>query len=273
MQKTWLKQYPAGVPAEIDVNQYESLVALLEESFKKYASKEAYSFMGKSISYKQIDDASRALAAYLQSIGLERGDRVACMMPNVPQYPVACAGDPARRAGGGQRQSAVHAARARAPAEGLGLQGDRHPRELRRHVLQQVYANVPTKKVVLAAMGDMLGFPKGNIVNYVVRKVKKMVPAFDIPGAVRFNDALAQGRGKQLHGAEGRPRRHRGAAVHRRHHRRQQGRGAAASQPRGQRAAVRSLVPAGAEEGAGRRAGGHHLRAAASITSSASTRT
>ena len=107
---------------------------------------------------------------------------------------------------------------------------------------------MPTKKVVLAAMGDMLGFPKGMIVNYVVRKVKKMVPAFELPGAVRFNDALAAGRAQAVQPAAGRPRRHRGAAVHRRHHRRQQGRGAAAPQPRRQHPAGRGLVPAGAEE-------------------------
>ena len=195
MEKTWLKHYPAGVPAEIDVDQYESLVGLLEDSFRKFGSREAYSFMGKSISFKQVDDASRALAAYLQSIGLERGDRVACMMPNVPQYPVACA------------------AILRAGLVVVNVNPLYTPRELEHQLkdsgakaivilenfamtLQQVIANVPTKKVIVAAMGDMLGFPKGNIVNYVVRKVKKMVPAFDIAGTVRFTDALAQGRGK-----------------------------------------------------------------------------
>ena len=91
MDKTWLKQYPAGVPANIDVEQYGSLVALLDESFKKYADRVAYKFMGKTISFAAVDDASRALAAYLQAQGLEKGDRVAVMMPNVPQYPVAVA--------------------------------------------------------------------------------------------------------------------------------------------------------------------------------------
>ena len=91
MEKTWLKQYPAGVPANIDVEQYPSLVALLDDSFKKFANRTAYKFMGKAISFAQVDDASRALAAYLQAQGLEKGDRVAVMMPNVPQYPVAVA--------------------------------------------------------------------------------------------------------------------------------------------------------------------------------------
>jgi long-chain acyl-CoA synthetase len=195
MEKTWLKQYPAGVPANIDVAQYPSLVALIEESLKKYASLPAYKFMGKAITFAQVDEASRALAAYLQSLGLDKGDRVAIMLPNVPQYPVAVA------------------AILRAGYVVVNVNPLYTPRELEHqlkdsgakaiviienfaHVLQQVMAAVPTKKVVLTALGDMLGFPKAMIVNYVVRKVKKMVPAFELPGAVHFNDALAQGRGK-----------------------------------------------------------------------------
>ena len=201
MEKTWLKQYPAGVPANIDVEQYPSLVALLEESLKKYASLPAYKFMGKAISFAQVDEASRALAAYLQSLGLAKGDRVAIMMPNVPQYPVAVA------------------AILRAGYVVVNVNPLYTPRELEHqlkdsgakailivenfaHVLQQVMSAVPTKKVILTALGDMLGFPKSLIVNYVVRKVKKMVPAFDLPGAVKFNDALSQGRGKTFKPAQ-----------------------------------------------------------------------
>jgi len=92
MEKTWLKHYPAGVPAEIKTDAYASLVALIEESFRKYRDLPAYSFIGKTFTFGQVDDLSRAFAAYLQSLGLERGDRVAVMMPNVPQYPVAVAG-------------------------------------------------------------------------------------------------------------------------------------------------------------------------------------
>jgi long-chain acyl-CoA synthetase len=91
MEKTWLKQYPQGVPANIDVEQYPSLVALLDASFVKFAALPAYRFMGKAFTFAQIDEASRALAAYLQSLGLAKGDRIAIMMPNVPQYPVAVA--------------------------------------------------------------------------------------------------------------------------------------------------------------------------------------
>jgi long-chain acyl-CoA synthetase len=200
MEKTWLKQYPAGVPATIDVEQYPSLVALIEESFKKYAGRMAYKFMGKSISFAQIDDASRAMAAYLQAQGLEKGDRVAIMLPNVPQYPVALA------------------AILRAGYVVVNVNPLYTPRELEHQLkdsgakliivvenfattLQKVLAAVPTKKIVVTALGDMLGFPKSLIVNYVVRNVKKMVPAFDLPGAVRFNDALAQGRGKSFKAA------------------------------------------------------------------------
>ena len=91
MEKIWLKQYPAGVPAEIDVNQYSSLVALLDESFRRYGDRTAYKFMGKAISFKEVDQASAAFAAWLQAQGLAKGDRVAVMLPNVPQYPVAIA--------------------------------------------------------------------------------------------------------------------------------------------------------------------------------------
>ncbi|WP_298833923.1 long-chain-fatty-acid--CoA ligase [uncultured Piscinibacter sp.] len=195
MDKNWLKQYPAGVPANIDVAQYASLVALLEESLKKYAALPAYKFMGKAISFAQVDEASRALAAYLQSLGLAKGDRVAIMLPNVPQYPVAVAA--VLRAG----YVVVNVNPLYTPRELEHQLKDSGAKaiiivENFAHVLQQVMSAVPTKKVILTALGDMLGFPKSLIVNYVVRKVKKLVPAFELPGAVRFNDALSQGRGK-----------------------------------------------------------------------------
>ncbi len=201
MDKIWLKQYPAGVPAEIDVNQYPSLVALLDESFRRYADRAAYKFMGKAISFRQVDQASVAFAAWLQAQGLVKGDRVAVMMPNVPQYPVAVAG--ILRAG----LVVVNVNPLYTPRElehQLKDSGSKAIVVLENFagVLQQVLAAVPSKKVVLASMGDMLGFPKSALVNYVVRKVKKMVPAFDLPGAVRFNDALADGRGKSFRPAQ-----------------------------------------------------------------------
>ena len=201
MEKTWLKQYPQGVPANIDVEQYPSLVALLEESFKKYRDLPAYRFMGKVITFGQVDDLSRAFAAYLQGLGFDKGDRVAIMMPNVPQYPVAVA------------------AILRAGYVVVNVNPLYTPRELEHQLkdsgakaivmvenfaatLQQVMASVPTRKVILTALGDMLGFPKSLLVNYVVRNVKKMVPAFELPGAVRFNDAVAQGRSKSFKAAQ-----------------------------------------------------------------------
>ena len=194
MEKIWLKHYPPGVPHEINPDQYPSLVALLEESFKKYAERPAYKFMGKTVTYQQVDDLSRAFGAYLQSLGLEKGDRVAIMMPNTPQYPVAVAGI------------------LRAGYVVVNVNPLYTPRELEHQLkdsgskaiviienfaatLQQCIANTPVKHVVLAAMGDLLGLLKGSIVNYVVRNVKKMVPAYSLPGAVRFNDAVSRGRG------------------------------------------------------------------------------
>ena len=193
MEKAWLKHYPSGVAAHIDAGQYSSLVALLDESFKKYRDRTAYRFMGKSVGFAQVDDQSRAFAAYLQAQGFQKGDRVAVMMPNVPQYPVVLAGI------------------LRAGCVLVNVNPLYTPRELEHQLkdsgakgivilenfaatLQQVAAAVPTKKVVLASMGDMLGFPMSLIVNYVVRKVKKMVPAYDLPGAVRYTDAVAEGR-------------------------------------------------------------------------------
>jgi len=195
MDKIWLKQYPAGVPAQIQVDLYPSLVALMEESFTKYRTLPAYHFMGRAISFGQIDDASRALAAYLQTLGLAKGDRVAIMLPNVPQYPVAVAG--VLRAG----YVVVNVNPLYTPRELEHQLKDSGAKAILilenfAATLAQVIDAVPAKQVVLAAMGDLLGLVKGAIVNHVVRKVRKMVPAYSLPGAVRFNDALARGRRK-----------------------------------------------------------------------------
>ena len=191
-ERIWLKHYPEGVPADIDASQYPSLVALMDESFKKFADRTAYSFMGKDVSYAETDAQSRAMAGYLQSLGLARGDRVAIMMPNVPQYPVTVA------------------AILRAGFVVVNVNPLYTPRELEHQLkdsgakaiviienfattLEQCLVHTPVKHVVLCSMGDQLGMLKGTLVNYVVRNVKKMVPAFNLPGAVRFNDAVAQG--------------------------------------------------------------------------------
>jgi long-chain acyl-CoA synthetase len=193
MERNWLKNYPEGVATHIDANEYASLVELLDDSFGKYADLAAYKFMGKDFSYRLVDELSRAFAAYAQTLGLAQGDRVAIMMPNVPQYPVVVAG------------------LLRAGLVVVNVNPLYTPRELEHQLkdsgakaiviienfattLQEVLHAVPTKKIVLASLGDLLGLLKGTLVNYVVRNVKKMVPAFDLPGAVRFNDAIAIGR-------------------------------------------------------------------------------
>jgi long-chain acyl-CoA synthetase len=196
MERIWLKQYPAGVPADIDVTHYTSLVELLEESFAKFSDRKAFICMDKSISYRDLDEMSLALAAYLQSKGLPKGARVALMMPNVLQYPVATA------------------AVLRAGYAVVNVNPLYTPRELEHQLkdsgaeaiivlenfattVQQVLAKTAVKHVIIGSMGDMLGL-KGVIVNLVVRRVKKMVPAYSIPGAVSFNDAVAAGRGMKF---------------------------------------------------------------------------
>ena len=190
--RPWLSSYPQGVPADIDASRYASLVTLMEESFTKYADRTAYSFMGKDVSYAETDKQSNALAAYLQGLGLVKGDRVAAMMPNCPQYPMAVAAilraglilvnvNPLYTPRELEHQLKDSGAKAIVIMENFGV------------TLQHCIASTPIKHIVLASMGDRLGFLKGALVNYVVRNVKKLVPDFNLPTAVRFNDALDQG--------------------------------------------------------------------------------
>jgi len=195
--RVWLQSYPPGVPADIDEGRYSSLVELMEESFGKYGNLGAYSFLGKELSYAQVDALSQTFGAYLQSLGLVRGDRVAVMMPNVLQYPV------------------VVVAILRAGFTLVNVNPLYTPRELEHQLkdsgatvivilenfaatLEKCVASTPVKHVVLCAMGDQLGLLKGTLVNYVVRNVKKMVPAYNLPDAVRFNAAMAQTSGVSL---------------------------------------------------------------------------
>ena len=192
-ERVWLESYPEGVPTDINASQYESLVGLMADSFAKYANRTAYSYMGQDISYAQTDVKSHALAAYLQSLGLEKGDRVAIMMPNVPQYPVAVA------------------AILRAGLVVVNVNPLYTPRELEHQLkdsgakaiviienfaitLQKCIAETQVKHVVLCAMGDMLRMPKGALVNFVVRHVKNLVPSFYLPRAVKFNQAVSRGQ-------------------------------------------------------------------------------
>ena len=197
MERIWLANYPAGVPADIDPDIFSNVGSLLERSFKAYAERPAYAFMGHKTSYAQWGAQSMALAAYLQSLGLKKGDRVALMMPNVPQYPVAVA------------------AVLRAGLVVVNVNPLYTPRELEHqlkdsgalaivilenfaHTLQQVIAHTAVRHVVVANMGETLGFPLGPIVNYVVRHKKRLVPAWSLPGHVRWKQALQTGAGRSF---------------------------------------------------------------------------
>ena len=189
--RIWLSSYPQGVPADIDTSRYASVVDMMEESFQKFADRAAYSFMGKELSYRQVDELSRTFGTYLQSLGMAKGDRVAVMMPNVMQYPLAVAGimragytlvnvNPLYTARELEHQLKDSGAKAIVILENFAA------------TLEKCIAATPVKHVVMCAMGDQLGLLKGALVNYVVRNVKKMVPDYNLPGAVRFNAAIAK---------------------------------------------------------------------------------
>lgn len=200
MERIWLKSYPEGVPAEIDLTQYRSLVHLLDDSFSKFASRDAYACMGKRMTYSELDNYSKHVAAWLQSKGLMPGARVAIMMPNVLQYPI------------------VMAAILRAGYVVVNVNPLYTPRELEHQLkdsgaeaifilenfaktLEQVLSKTQVKHVVVGTMGDMLGL-KGLLVNFVVRSVKKMVPAFNLPGSHAFKAVLAAGAGLSFKAVE-----------------------------------------------------------------------
>ncbi len=191
--RPWLKHYPSGVPANIDVEQYATLTQMLDEALKKFAKMPAFSCMGKTLSFEQVDKMSRHFGAYLHSRGLEPGDRIALMMPNLLQYPIALFG--ALRAG----LIVVNTNRLYTPREMLHQFNDSGAKaiviaENFAANLQKILPDTSKKTIILTSIGELLGFPKGNIVNFVVRKIKKMVPKFDIPNTVLFKDAVAQGR-------------------------------------------------------------------------------
>ncbi|MFT3758821.1 long-chain-fatty-acid--CoA ligase [Thauera sp.] len=193
MDKIWLKSYPAGVPAEIDTSEFRSLVDLFEQSVRRFASRTAYICMGKGITYAELDRLSAQFAGYLQGeLKLPAGARVALMMPNLLQYPVALFGtlragytvvnvNPLYTARELEHQLRDAGADAIVIVENFA------------HTLEQVRAQVPVKHVVVTSLGEMLGFPKSMLVDFVVRRVKKMVPSWRLDGAVRFSDALARG--------------------------------------------------------------------------------
>ena len=197
MDRFWLKSYPPGVPSDIDPSVYPNVVALLEESFARYRDHKAYVCMDKAITFGEVDALSTALAAWLQGRGLKRGARVAIMMPNVLQYPVAVAAvlragfiavnvNPLYTAPELEHQLEDSGAEAVIVLENFASTLEQ--------ALRAGAGRTAVKHVVVAAMGDLLGFPKGLIVNFVVRTLRKMVPAFTLPGHFKFNHVIAAGR-------------------------------------------------------------------------------
>lgn len=201
MDRIWLKQYPPGVPHDIDVNEYSSIKQLVEAAMAQHGDRPAYVHMGKVMTYRQVEVASRQFGAWLQQQGFQRGDRIAIMLPNLLQYPIALFG--ALRAG----------------LVVVNTNPLYTPDELRHqlidsgatgivilenfcHTLQKVIADTQVRKVVVTAVGDLLGFPKGAIVNGVLRHVKKQVPAWSLPTAVRLRDALEAGKKLPLQAVE-----------------------------------------------------------------------
>jgi len=198
LEKNWLNRYPAGVPAEIDPDQYQSLIEIFEASCKKYSANSAFANLGYAMSFAELDTKSRDFAAYLQkSLGLKKGDRVAIMMPNLLQYPVALFGI------------------LRAGLVVVNVNPLYTPRELEHqlndsgaetiviianfaHVLAEVLPKTPVKNIVVTELADLLPFPKSLLINVVVKYVKKMVPAYSLPSAVKFNTALSTGHGQSL---------------------------------------------------------------------------
>ncbi|MGI8560522.1 MAG: long-chain fatty acid--CoA ligase [Luteimonas sp.] len=198
IERPWLAHYPAGVPAQIDVDEFPSIPAVLEGAIRQYSDRPAFSNMGKEITYRDLDRLSSQFAAYLLGeLQLKKGDRVAIMLPNCLQHPIATFG--VLRAGlAVVNTNPMYTARelkhqlvdsGTSVVLVLDNFGD---------VVQKVLPDTQVKQVITTGLGDMLGFPKGPIVNFVLKHVKKMVPDYDIPGAIRFRDALAAGEKHDL---------------------------------------------------------------------------
>ncbi|TMG98851.1 MAG: long-chain-fatty-acid--CoA ligase [Betaproteobacteria bacterium] len=196
MEKIWLRSYPKGVPAEIDVNEYASVREVFEESCGKFATRPAFTCMGKTLTFAELDTLSAAFGAYLQGAGCKKGTRVALMMPNILQYPVCLFGvlragctvvnvNPLYTARELEYQLTDSGAEVIVVVENFA------------HTLQEVVARTRVRNVIVTSIGELLGF-KGFIVDFVLRHVKKMIPAYTIPGAIRLSDALAEGRKRAL---------------------------------------------------------------------------
>ncbi|MEX2149512.1 MAG: AMP-binding protein [Steroidobacteraceae bacterium] len=198
----WLKDYPVGVPAEIDPDSVSSLKQMFEDACRDYASRPAFSNMGRTLTYAGIDRASRHFGAWLQhEAGLKKGDRVALMMPNILQYPIAIIGT--LRAG----MTVVNVNPLYTARELEHQLNDSGATvivifENAAATLAEVIAKTPVRKVVVTGIGDLLGFPKGAITNFVIRRVKKMVPAYSLPGALGFKAVMARGAALALDPAD-----------------------------------------------------------------------
>src|SRR5689334_18401073 len=198
MDRIWLKSYPPGVPAEIDPSKLGSLRELQEHSYAAYPDRVAFVQMGRSMTYRELDEQSRAFAAWLQKVaGLKKGDRLAIMLPNVLQYPIALFGalrlgvavvntNPLYTARELEHQLADSGATVIVVLENFA------------HVVQEVLPHTKVKHVVVTGVGDYLTFPRSAIVNFVIRHVQKKVPAWRIEGAVRFKSAVAAGQREKL---------------------------------------------------------------------------
>ena len=202
MDRIWLRNYPAGVPADVNPNEIASLQALMQRSFEKFADRPAYSLMDRTLSYGELDRLSRQLAAYLQQeAGLRKGDRIAIMLPNILQYPVVIAA--AFRAG----LTIVNTNPLYTPRELEHQLRDSGARaivilENFAHNLAEVRGRTGIECVIVTGVGDLLGFPKGPLVNFVLRHVKKQVPEYSLPGSVRFAEALGTGKYENLEPVE-----------------------------------------------------------------------
>jgi len=196
VERIWLKQYPKGVPAEIDVSEYASLRDVFEESCSKYATRPSFTCMGKSITFAELDTLSATFGAWLQSQGCVKGTRVALMMPNILQYPVCLFGtlragctvvnvNPLYTARELEHQLNDSGAEVIVVVENFA------------HTLQEVIAKTKVRKAIVTTIGEMLGF-KGLIVDFVLRHVKKMIPAWSVPGSLALSDVLAEGRRHKL---------------------------------------------------------------------------
>lgn len=203
-QRPWLKNYPTGIPANINPDAYPCLIDMIEENLTKYKKNSAYACMGRTISFGEVDKQSHRFGAYLRSRGLQPGDKIALMMPNLLQYPIAIFG-------------AIRAGLVIVNTNPLYTPREMHHQFLDSGVkaiviaenfaanLEKVIGDTQIKTVIVTSVGEMLGFFKGSVVNFVVRNIKRMVPKYTIPNTVTFNDAIQQGKKFSLEVHRGAP--------------------------------------------------------------------